>query len=213
MSSRDRILSKLRAARQPFASLPVTSDRQPMVPVEDTSPAALRSRFVQGAEALGFTVTSCADPKQAIERILALIAPDHTIQRWDFAHIPLPGLAEALAGAEIQIAPGDASVRIGLTGVDAALAGTGSLILVSGPGKPRQPSLVPPVHIAIVTADQIVPSFDTWAAAQSAGGFQDIRSSSSVVVISGPSRTGDIANIPVRGVHGPGAVHIFLLEK
>jgi L-lactate dehydrogenase complex protein LldG len=184
-----------------------------MVPVEDTSPAALQSRFVQGAGALGFTVTSCADPKQAIERILVLIAPDHAIQRWDFAHIPLPGLAEALVGAEIQIAPGDASVRIGLTGVDAALAGTGSLILVSGPGKPRQPSLVPPVHIAIVTADQIVPSFDSWAAAQTAGGFQDLRSSSSVVVISGPSRTGDIANIPVRGVHGPGVVHIFLLEK
>lgn len=213
MSSRDRILGKLRAVRQPFQSVPAITNRRPMVPFEDTSPAALQTYFVREAETLGCKVTLCADPKQAIAQILALIAPDHAIQRWDFAHIPLPGLAEALADAGIQAAPGDASVRIGLTGIDAALAGTGSLVLVSGPGKPRQPSLVPPVHIAVVTADQIVPNFDTWAAAQTASGFKDVRSASSVVVISGPSRTADIANITVKGVHGPGVLHIVLLER
>jgi len=210
MSSRDRILSKLRAARQPFGDVPAPDYREQMVPFEDTSPAVLQARFVREAETLGCTVTPCAGPQQALEHILALIAPDRAIQRWDCAHIPLPGLAEALAAAEIQEAPGDASVRIGLTGVDAALAGTGSLILVSGSGQPRQPSLVPPVHIAVVTADQILPNFDTWAAAQPA---DRIRAASSIVVISGPSRTADIANIPVRGVHGPGVVHIVLLEK
>jgi len=208
MSSRDRILSKLRAARQPFADVRAATDREHRGPFDDTAPAILRARFVREAEALGCMVTPCAGPAQGIERLLALIAPDRAIQRWDFAHIPLPGLAEALAG--IQDVPGDASVRIGLTGVDAALAGTGSLVLVSGPGKPRQPSLVPPVHIAVVIADQIVPNFDTWAAGQPA---ERIRASSSIAVISGPSRTADIANITVRGVHGPGVVHIILLEN
>ena len=104
-------------------------------------------------------------------------------------------------------------MRVGITGVDAALAGTGSLVLAAGPGKPRQASLVPPVHIAVLTTDQIVPNLDEWAAAQRASGFQQIRSASSVVVISGPSRTGDIANIPVRGVHGPGQLHILIVQN
>lgn len=211
MKSRELILSRLRAVRRPFTDWSAPADPQPMVPLEDTSPAALLDRFVRAAEALAFTVTVVPDAAQATAKVLALIAPDTAIQSWDFAHIPLPDLERALAQAGIRVAPGDPAVRVGLTGVDAALAATGSLVLAAGPGKPRLPSLLPPVHLTVLTADQIVPSFDTWAAAQRAEGFAGVRRASSVVVISGPSRTGDIAHIMVRGVHGPGTLHVIVI--
>jgi L-lactate dehydrogenase complex protein LldG len=213
MSSRDNILARLRVAHSPFEDIPPVTERRHMAPVNDTSPAALQSRFVREAEALGCSVTCVSDPDQAVEHVLGLINPDKIIQSWDFAHIPLPKLPDALTKAEIRVVPGNTTARTGLTGADAALAGTGSLVLVTGPGKPRRPSLMPPVHISVITADQIVPNLDTWAASHHADDFQRVRSANNIVVISGPSRTGDIANIPVKGVHGPGAVHIILIAK
>lgn len=213
MDSRSRILQRLGAVPRHFADLPPITERRAMSPVEDIFPAALQTRFVREAAALGFQVTCCADSAQALEVVIRLIAPDQAIQSWDFAHIPLPGLADALEHAGISVVSSDPAIRVGLTGVDAALAGTGSLVLMSGPGQPRHVSLVPPVHIAVVTASQIVPHLEAWTAAQHADGFQRLRSASSVVVISGPSRTGDIANIPVRGVHGPGVVYIIIVQN
>jgi L-lactate dehydrogenase complex protein LldG len=212
MSQRDNILRRLRAAPTPFVGIPAVPERQVMTPIEDTSPAALRERFAREAQALGGQVAAFTEANRAAEFILGLIAPDQAVQSWDFAHIPLPGLAEALTHAGIRVSNGDAAVRVGITGVDAALAGTGSLVLAAGPGKPRQASLVTPVHIAVLTADQIVPHLDFWAAAQRTDDFQRIRSASGVAVISGPSRTGDIANIPVWGVHGPGKLYIVIMR-
>lgn len=213
MSSRDHILGRLHAAPRPFEDRPAVTERLPMAPVNDTSPEGLLSRFVDEAEALGCSVTRCADPDQAIEYIMGLIGPDQVIQSWDFAHIPLPNLPKTLAEAGIRVSNEDTTARIGLTGADTALAGTGSLVLVTGPGKPRQPSLMPPVHIAVVTGDLIVPNLDTWITSFRADDFRGFRSASNIVVLSGPSRTGDIANIPVKGVHGPGTVHVILIAK
>ena len=214
MTSREMILNKLRAARQPFADAPPAGEMIPVVPRDDTSPAALRARFVEAAEKLSATVTICPDPDAAIRHILDVIGSDTSILSWDLAHVPLPGLGAALADAGIAIAAaGDANVRVGLTGVDAALAATGSLLLASGPGKPRGASLLPEVHIAVVAADQIVPDLETWLAAQRAAGLESLRRLNNVVMISGPSRTADIAMETVMGVHGPGVVQIVLVGE
>jgi L-lactate dehydrogenase complex protein LldG len=133
---------------------------------------------------------------------------------WDFEHIRCPGLADALSGARIAVAPpDDASVRVGITGVDAALAATGSLVLASGAGKARQVSLLPLVHIAVVRTEQIVPHMEAWIAALRADGTDVFTASSSTVIVSGPSRTSDIAMEPILGMHGPGEVHIILLDE
>ncbi len=211
MTSREEILRQLRAAPQPYPDHPPVRPRRHMVPLGDRSRAALQRRFVQEAESLGCAVSISDDPPAAIQHILDRLGDDRLVLSWDFTHIPLPGLSAALASAGITTAdPDDSHVRVGLTGVDAALAATGSLVLTTGPGRPRQASMLPPVHIAVVIASQIVPDLETWLSRQREEGLDRFRRASNIMVISGPSRTADIGMELVMGAHGPAALHIIL---
>lgn len=209
MTAREQILQKLRATRQPFADVEPISARRDMVPITDTSPEALRAHFIEQAEALSCTVWEAADTDAGLRKVLDLIGDDTSVMHWDFAHIPLPGLAEAMANAGINSADiHDGTVRVGISGAQGALASTGTLALKSGVGRPRQVSLLPMVHIAIITADQIMPHLEAWLADQGAAGLRDAQH---IALVSGPSRTADIAMELIMGVHGPGELHIILL--
>jgi L-lactate dehydrogenase complex protein LldG len=90
-----------------------------------------------------------------------------------------------------------ANADAGLTGADAALAETGSVILKMNDRQSRLVSLLPPVHIVILPASKIVPDIFTWTA------NCDGELPSQLVIISGPSKTADIEQTLVVGVHGP----------
>lgn len=182
-----------------------------MVPVGDTSPAALQARFVDEAQRAACVVHQVDSPDKAIEVILESIGTDKAISSWDLAHIPIPGLADGLDKAGVTLVGQDACMRVGLTGVDAALAATGSIVVMSGEGRYRAASLLPPVHIAVVKASQILPDLESWLAAQKAAGLELTRQRSNIVVITGPSRTADIAMQLVMGMHGPREIHVLLL--
>jgi L-lactate dehydrogenase complex protein LldG len=74
-------------------------------------------------------------------------------------------------------------------------------------------SLLPPVHIAIVTTDQLVPRLEDYIAAQRANHLGVFRRSSNVTLITGCSRTSDIEMHPVFGVHGPLELHVILIDN
>lgn len=212
MTSRDAILNRLRAARQPFTDVPPIPERSPMVPFDDMSPAALRARFVAEISSLSVVVHEAADDESAIAVILNLIGADKAIAGWAFEQVGLAGLAEALAAAGIYRAdPYDGGVRVGLTGVEAAIAATGTLVVASGAGKPRLASLLPYTHVAVVRGRQIVANLETWLAAQRALGVAALRTQANVVLITGPSRTADIGQELILGAHGPVQVHVVLM--
>ena len=218
MSSREKILGKLRQGKRPFPTSTPPQDHLPMVPLDDTSPEALYGRFVQEAEKAACVVHEAADAAAAIAAVLEIVGEDTAVSSWNPEHIPLPGLAEALDAANIARLAQDASVRVGLTGVDAALAATGSVVVLSGNGRPRTASLLPPLHIAVVAASQIVPDLESWwtvqkSAGQKAAGLEHTRQHSNIVVITGPSRTADIAMQLVMGMHGPRELHLILLPN
>jgi len=100
-----------------------------------------------------------------------------------------------------------ASASVGLTGADAALSLTGSIIVTSGPGRPRLASLLTPVHIVLVRTSTMVDSLPTLIATRP----DLVTRGSNFVCITGPSRTADIEHTLSRGVHGPGEVHAILL--
>jgi L-lactate dehydrogenase complex protein LldG len=101
-------------------------------------------------------------------------------------------------------------IQVGLTGADFALADTGTLILVSGNSGGRCLSLAPPVHIALLPAERLLPSLDDFLAL-----FPEEDSllslGSAVTFISGASRTADIELKLVHGAHGPKELHVITL--
>ena len=99
---------------------------------------------------------------------------------------------------------------IGITGVDYAVAETGSCVLLPRRGVSRVVSLLPPVHIAVVKSGQVLPSLDELFTLRRQE-FLTGDIGSYLNLISGPSRSADIEYQLVTGVHGPGEVHMILL--
>ncbi|MCU0513921.1 MAG: lactate utilization protein [Anaerolineae bacterium] len=213
MSSRNHILKQLRAVPPPFGAVPPITERRPMVPLADTAPQALYQRFVKEAEKLGCRVYPVADAAALIDQVQRLVQGQARVSAWAAEHLPVPGVIAALEQAGIAISgAGDAGVSYGITGVDAALAATGSLLLQSGAGKHRTVSLLPETHIMLLRADQIIPDLETWFARQQAAGLDAFRQVANTVIISGPSKTADIAQELILGAHGPKALHLVILS-
>ncbi len=107
-------------------------------------------------------------------------------------------------------AAGDEAVfaaDVGITGVCAAIAETGSIVCASGAQRWRGLSLIPPAHIAILREDQIVPDLVDFFAGRVGSGLP-----AHLALISGPSKTADIEGILITGVHGPGRVCVVLVR-
>jgi len=99
---------------------------------------------------------------------------------------------------------------IGITGVDYAIAETGTAVLLAQKGVSRVVSLLPPVHIAVVEKGQVLPSLDELFTLRRKEFLND-NLGSYMNLISGPSRSADIEYQIVTGVHGPGEVHMVLI--
>jgi L-lactate dehydrogenase complex protein LldG len=107
-----------------------------------------------------------------------------------------------------------ARAEIGLSGVDCAIAATGTLVLSALPGQMRSVSLLPPVHVAVVRRAQIVATMADYLGLLSADSPNlQQRLTSCVSFITGPSRTGDIELSLTVGVHGPGELHLVILDE
>jgi L-lactate utilization protein LutC len=101
------------------------------------------------------------------------------------------------------------TAEMGVSGVDYLIAETGSVILASRTEQPRSLSLLPPLHIAVADRQQLLPDlFDLFSALGSR--LEDL--SACVSIITGPSKTGDIELRLVTGVHGPGEIHVVLID-
>ena len=103
-----------------------------------------------------------------------------------------------------------AQAGIGVTWADWAIAETGTLVQLAGRGRARSTSLLPPVHVALVRPERVLARRSELIAVLREG-KPAARLPSQVVLITGPSRTGDIENDLTIGVHGPGEVHVLIL--
>lgn len=97
-----------------------------------------------------------------------------------------------------------------ITGCEALIGRTGSVLLSSGQNLGRSASIYYPVHIVVAYANQAVKDIDD--------GFDLLRRKygaefpSMINLATGPSRTADIEKTLVVGVHGPGEVFCFFVN-
>ncbi|MGH9063780.1 MAG: LutC/YkgG family protein, partial [Acidimicrobiales bacterium] len=116
-------------------------------------------------------------------------------------HPDLSGLA-----ASLRVVDDPWEAEVGVTGVELAMAETGTLAMVASPARPRSTSLVPPAHVALVPFSRLVPTFAEGVARLAA---LDPRPSN-ISFVTGISRSSDIEMRTVYGVHGPGRVDVLV---
>ncbi|MFC1476891.1 lactate utilization protein C [candidate division KSB1 bacterium] len=174
----------------------------------DYEESELVKRFTEELNILG--VETFIEPhKENVRTRLQSIINGSTLLSWNAECLPfdLGGLLDnekvVYGNAEKEL---QAEAEIGLTGCDAAIAETGSLVLLSGSGKPKTASLLPYSHVAVVEKSRILFSLGEYFARNS----RAVRQSTHLNIITGPSRTADIELTLTLGVHGPGKMIVII---
>jgi L-lactate dehydrogenase complex protein LldG len=212
MSARADILQTIRKALgrsegQPPEPLPnvrlrpIPSDRSGLV-----------QRFVQSLEKLNGKTFVVPNTAAVIPAISALLGDKRIVA----SNAPflvacgITGLSQVQSGITDRetLRAACATADIGISSVDYALGETGSFVMLSSPNEARLVSLLPPIHIAIIPKSRILANLDELLTLIPKPAEQ----TSSMVLITGPSRTADIEQILIRGVHGPGEVYAVIVE-
>ncbi len=116
------------------------------------------------------------------------------------------GWGHDLSSGSGSLADCDASI----TGCEALVARTGSLVLSAAQPEGRTTSVYAPVHICIAFTSQLV--FDVKDAFLLLKKKYGTKLPSLMTFATGPSRTADIEKTLVVGVHGPREVYCFLVD-
>jgi L-lactate dehydrogenase complex protein LldF len=167
----------------------------------------LQERFMSELCLLGGTVQAIPGNNLASEILHTLqMHQVSTLIAWPSVYLPA-GLLETLEAQGIKVtSQADPTAQAGLTGTFGAIAETGTLILAGGEGHLQTASLLPPLHLALLERDKI------YASLAEVTRLPEIREFPNLVLVSGPSRTADIEMTLTIGVHGPGQLHVFILE-
>ena len=206
--------------------------RQKVITIEARAQARrteLLERLAQSAFNAGWNVLRAATTEEATEYILSIareqgaglvVRSAHEV----FHRLPIDdALSEHDARLTVATARDDsqretlrndiARADMGITGVDYAIAETGTCVLVPRQGVSRLVSILPPVHVAVIEAHQVYETLDDLFALRRLAFMEGQGDMGSYLnLITGPSRTGDIELTLVTGVHGPIAVHMVILE-
>lgn len=181
-------------------------------------------RFCESWRALT-GVAEVVDSDEAAIEVLKTWLKDEEIQRlirWDHPELDTLGFDQALQTEGISVdvwGKGDHfsmkeianEAQVGITWVDYAVADTGTLALFSAPGKARSVSLLPPIHISIFRADQLVTRIGEVMLKIDEMN-RDNKLPAGVNFVTGPSRSADIENDLSIGVHGPKKVYALIIR-
>ena len=161
---------------------------------------------------------------QELRKALADLVREHGISRairWDHPLLEKMNLDALLGecGVETTIPARERDGRalsekadLGITAADGFVMESGTIVLRSRVGWGRSTSLLPPVHLAIVTSDRRLAKLDDLPGLINHWREEDECLPSGVTLITGHSRTADIELTLVSGVHGPRIVHVFGLD-
>lgn len=232
MTDRATFLSRIRERQRQSYHFPI-SDPGPDVPksvLGDDVPAShLVDHFTRMLEDVGGHVVRVPDTPAALDWLVDFVGGQGLERAAITRDTPLEKLGAALtdaglavtmppAGESVGAAAGEAFRRacidadVGVTGADFAVADTGTLVLLARSGSPRTASLLPPVHVAVVDSGRFVPNLPALIEHLRSGVWED-GLPSAMTFITGPSRTADIEQTLSIGVHGPGEVHVVVVES
>lgn len=169
----------------------------------------LEIEFAENFSKLEGRFSFCADEKELVSQLQTLLS----LRKWTKLYSRETAIQDKLSAAGFntvyteELATCDAAI----TGCEALIARTGSMLMSSAQLSGRTTSVYAPVHICVAYTSQLV--YDIGE------GLQQLRENygqqfpSLVTLATGPSRTADIEKTLVVGVHGPKEVFCFLVDS
>jgi L-lactate dehydrogenase complex protein LldG len=174
--------------------------------------------FVRNVEKEHGTVASVAD----LASVPGVVA-EYLVQQnlpTELVIAPHPDLA-AIPWADrpllrLRIGRAEASDVVSVQQAFAAVAETGTLMLPSAPERPTTLNLLVETEIVVLSASRVVGAYEeAWDLLRTepqdevSGGFMP----RNVMLVTGPSRSGDIEQSLELGAHGPRRLHVVLVES
>jgi iron-sulfur cluster protein len=152
-----------------------------------------------------------------------ILSPSIHVPREDVARLftkvlgqeiaPDAEIAEMVAAAREYLRDKFFRADIGISGANVVAAETGTLVVIENEGNIRLSTSAPPVHIALVGMEKLVPTLaDANKVAEVTWRYAGYDIPSYVSLISGPSKTGDIEKVTTYGAHGPKEFHVVFLD-
>lgn len=237
-TSRDRMLARIRAGLERTSSLlSAESAAAPHAPPPFVHPLpedsggdagrALAEQFAAELAKLQAHAHLCEDDEAALAVVEQILAERQAraLIAWDLAEVGLPGLGALLAARGVAVHRAEVGgaqrgerlqamepAPVCISGVDALIAESGSVVLRSGAGRPRLASLLAPAYIAVARREQLVRGLgEAIALVRQRYGPAALEDASALTIITGPSRTADIELTLTLGVHGPHEVHVLII--
>ncbi len=213
-SAREEILGKVRASLgraqgSPVPPVPATGRVGPRTAGHQD--AEIEQLFTEIGKLTGITRRLAG--RDELRSALADLVNAEQVKKatlWTTPELQALDVAGTLTALGVELVSPQADMRLvaecelGVTGVDAALPETGTLLLRSSPERPRVVSLLPRVHLAILRPAAL--RADLHQA------FAEVKTDGYCVLITGPSRTADIELTLTIGVHGPKSLYVWLLD-
>ncbi len=211
VNSREVVLGNVRKALDRAAGLLPTTLTAPRLKIPILDRSRYTTLFGQNFEKLGGKSFFVREPGEVAPILSELLQGKRAVASNApfLAACGITGLPQVESGFTDREALRAACVTadVGITSADYALAETGTLVMLSSPEEPRLISLLPPVHIAVFPQSRMLANLDELLEVLPNPAEQ----TSSMVLITGPSRTADIEQILVRGVHGPGEIYAVIV--
>jgi L-lactate utilization protein LutC len=198
--TKEDFLNRIRSALHRHHGAPIEAPPALLEPLETWDYNSLVPPFKKEHEALTgkfHLVHSMQDARVILGQIISELEAKSYIRSMDMT------IDDLLLDVTIPLAVKQSDADLGITGVRCAIAQTGTLVLTSDTG--RLASLLPMNHVALVRAEQLVPTM-----VEAFEKYMDIPTA--WVQATGPSRTADIEQTLEIGVHGPGVVHVIMIS-
>lgn len=215
-NAREQILSDIRRALNRTTSLHKSVSAALVarlaghsVHVQPVVETDLVDQFIKKSKAASSTVTTVPSLVQVPEAITQYLTTSAQKLEVVMAPDPLLDGIDWPASMKIERRRAGRQDVVSITGVFAAIAETGTVVLLSGAHSPTTLNFLPDVHIVIVRRQQIVTHIeDVWRRLRSE--LEDIPRT--VNLITGPSRTADIEQTIQLGAHGPRSLHVIIIN-
>lgn len=221
MSSRSEILGRIRANIHASGVAPCPTQVLPTRKLDSKGREILVRAFAENLEQVAGHCHGVDSMDEATAALRSIIEGQQAVRLARSDDASVIDLVERSSGeCEIATPTSPQSMlldcQVGVTTAALGIAEHGTIVLPSGESdlgreRTRLVALLPLVHVAILRASDLVGTISEALERIAAMGEGDRSLPPMVTFATGPSRTADIEQQLVLGVHGPHAQHVILL--